>query len=159
MAPQKWEQTLRRQIKDNHGNGWNVIAQSGKCKLTRRFEDGTKSAKVLPIEWKATNSVAILNAVTRVRELVETRNVSVAEAVRLDTEALAVPEEHNGTADQAWAAVVDEYLKTKKGCASTTLADLKLRLNRVVVSLDSKPKPRDSRALLKRYAELHLPRC
>ena len=85
MAPQKWEQTLRRQIKDNHGNGWNVIAQSGKCKLTRRFEDGTKSAKVLPIEWKATNSVAILNAVTRVRELVETRNVSVAEACLLYT--------------------------------------------------------------------------
>ena len=57
MAPQKWEQTLRRQIRDNHGNGWNVIAQSGKCKLTRRYEDGTKSAKVLSIEWKATNSV------------------------------------------------------------------------------------------------------
>ena len=53
MAPQKWEQTLRRQIRDNHGNGWNVIAQSGKCKLTRRYEDGTKSAKVLAIEWKA----------------------------------------------------------------------------------------------------------
>ena len=102
MPPQKWEQTLRRQIRDNHGNGWNVIAQSGKCKLTRRYEDGSKSAKVLPIEWKATKSVVILNAVTRVRELVETRNVSVAEAVRLDTEALAVPEEHNGTADQGW---------------------------------------------------------
>ena len=94
MAPQKWEQTLRRQIRDNHGAGWNVIQQSNKCKLTRRYEDGTKSAKVLPIEWKATNSVQILNAVTRVRQLVETRNVSVAEAVRLDTEALAVPEEH-----------------------------------------------------------------
>ena len=80
MPAQAWEKTLRKQIKDNHGFGWNVIAQSGKCKLTRRFEDGTKSAKVLPIEWKATNSVAILNAVTRVRELVETRNVSVAEA-------------------------------------------------------------------------------
>ena len=76
MAPQKWEQPLRRQIRDNHGNGWNVIAQSGKCKLTRRYEDGTKSAKVLSIEWKATNSVQILNAVTRVRELVETRNIS-----------------------------------------------------------------------------------
>ena len=95
MPPQKWEQTLRRQIRDNHRNCWHVIAQSGKCKLTRRYEDGTKSAKVLPIEWKATKSVVILNAVTRVRELVETRNVSVAEAVRLDTEALAVPEEHN----------------------------------------------------------------
>ena len=47
MAPQKWEQALRRQIRDNHGNGWNVIAQSGKCKLTRRYEDGTKSAKSL----------------------------------------------------------------------------------------------------------------
>ena len=34
MAPQKWEQTLRRQIRDNHGNGWNVIAQGvGKLAL------------------------------------------------------------------------------------------------------------------------------
>ena len=85
MPAQAWEKTLRKQIKDNHGFGWNVIAQSGKTKLTRVFEDGTKSAKVLPIEWKATNSVQILNAVTRVRELVESRNISIAEAVRLDT--------------------------------------------------------------------------
>ena len=155
MPPQKWEQTLRRQIRDNHGNGWNVIAQSGKCKLTRRYEDGTKSAKVLPIEWKATKSVVILNAVTRVRELVETRNVSVAEAVRLDTEALAVPEEHNGTADQGWPAVVEEYLGTKEGRRTSTLADLRTRLDRVLQCMKSRPKPRDSRALLKRFAELH----
>ena len=77
MPAQKWEKTLRQQIKDNHGKGWNVIAQSGKTKLTRVFEDGTKSAKVLPNEWKATNSVQILNTVTRVRELVESRNISI----------------------------------------------------------------------------------
>ena len=155
MPAQVWEKTLRKQIKDNHGFGWNVIAQSGKTKLTRVFEDGTKSAKVLPIEWKATNSVQILNAVTRVRELVETRNISIAEAVRLDTEALATPEEHNGTADQGWPAVVEEYLATKQGRRSSTLADLRTRLNRVLVCMDSRPKPRDARALLKRFAELH----
>ena len=155
MPAQAWEKTLRKQIKDNHGFGWNVIAQSGKTKLTRVFEDGTKSAKVLPIEWKATNSVQILNAVTRVRELVESRNISIAEAVRLDTEALAVPEEHNGTADQGWPAVVEEYLATKQGRRSSTLADLRTRLNRALVCMESRPKPRDSRALLKRFAELH----
>ena len=57
MPAQAWEKTLRKQIKDNHGFGWNVIAQSGKTKLTRVFEDGTKSAKVLPIEWKAFHSI------------------------------------------------------------------------------------------------------
>ena len=155
MPAQAWEKTLRKQIKDNHGFGWNVIAQSGKTKLTRVFEDGTKSAKVLPIEWKATNSVQILNAVTRVRELVESRNISIAEAVRLDTEALAVPQEHNGTADQGWPAVVEEYLATKQGRRSSTLADLRTRLNRALACLESRPKPRDSRALLKRFAELH----
>ena len=88
MAAQQWEKTLRRQIKDNHGFGWNLIEQSGKTKLTRVHADGAKSAKsakVLPIEWKATNSVQILNAVTRVRQLMESRNLSLAEAVRLDT--------------------------------------------------------------------------
>ena len=40
----------------------------------------------------------ILNAVTRVLKLVVTRNIRTAEVVRLDAEALAVPEEHNETA-------------------------------------------------------------
>ena len=139
MAPQKWEQTLRRQIRDNHGNGWNVIAQSGKCKLTRRYEDGTKSAKVMPIEWKATNSVQILNAVTRVRQLMESRNLSLAEAVRLDTAELAVPSSHSGVAEQGWSAVVQEYLKGKQGLRSSTLSDLRTRLNRFLVAWIKSP--------------------
>ena len=80
MSAQAWEKTLRKQIKDNHGFGWNVIAQSGKTKLTRVFEDGTKSAKVLPIESKATSSVQILNSVIRVQQLMESRNLSLADA-------------------------------------------------------------------------------
>jgi len=155
MPAQKWEKTLRQLIKDNHGFGWNVIAQSGKCKLTRVFEDGTKSSKVLPIEWKATNNTDIANAVGRIRELIESRNVSLAEAVRLDTEALAEPEDGSGIAEQGWAIVVEEYLKTKEGRRSTTLSETRRRLNRALVSLESRPKPRDSRSLLKRYAELH----
>ena len=101
MAAQQWEKTLRRQIKDNHGFGWNLIEQSGKTKLTRVHADGTKSAKALAIEWKAPNSVQILNAVTRVRQLMESRNLSIAEAVRLDTAELAVPSSHSGVADVA----------------------------------------------------------
>ena len=155
MPAQKWEKTLRQLIKDNHGFGWNVIAQSGKTKLTRVFEDGTKSSKVLPIEWKATNNTQIANAVGRVRELMESRNVSLAEAVRLDTEVLAEPNDGSGIAAKGWAAVVEEYLKTKQGRRSTTMSDLRRRLNRVLASLESRPKPRDSRSLLKRYAELH----
>ncbi|QNI52466.1 phage integrase family protein [Synechococcus sp. RS9915] len=154
MPAQQWEKTFRRQIKDNHGFGWNLIAQSGKTKLTRVHEDGTKSAKVLPIEWKATNSVQILNAVTRVRQLMESRNLSLAEAVRLDTAELAVPSSHSGVAEQGWSAVVQEYLKGKQGLRSSTLSDLRTRLNRLLVCLDQKPKPRDSRALLKLYAQL-----
>ena len=91
IPAQQWEKTLRRQIKDNHVFGWNVIAQSVKTKLTRVHADGAKNAKVLPIEWKATNSVQILNAVTRVRQLMESRNLSLAEAVRLDTASLQFP--------------------------------------------------------------------
>ena len=155
MPAQKWEKTLRQLIKDNHGFGWNVIAQSGKCKLTRVFEDGAKSSKVLPIEWKATNNTEIANAVGRIRELMETRNVSLAEAVRLDTEALADADDGSGLADQGWVVVVEEYLKTKQGRRSTTLSELRRRLNRVLGALESRPKPRDSRSLLKRYADLH----
>ena len=154
MPAQQWERTLRRQIKDNHGFGWNVIAQSGKTKLTRVHEDGTKSAKVLPIDWKATNSVQILHALARIRYLMEIRNLSLAEAVRLDTSELAVPSRHSGVAQQGWSTVVQEYLKAKEGLRSSTLSDLRTRLNRLLVCVDQKPKPRDSTALLKRYAQL-----
>ena len=34
------------------------------------------------IEWKATNSMQILNALTRVRQLMNSRSLSLAEAVR-----------------------------------------------------------------------------
>ena len=50
---------------------------------------------------------------------------------------------------------IEEYLATKEGRRSSTLADLRTRLNRVLVCMDSRPKPSDSRALLKRFAELH----
>ena len=155
MAPQKWEQTLRRQIRDNHGNGWNVIAQSGKCKLTRRYEDGSKSAKVLPIKWQATNSVEILNAVTRCRELCESRNISLAEAVSLDAAACSsdkpdAPE----TASEGWDVIAEDFLQTKQGRRSNTLKDLKLRVERTLMALEHKPMPIDGKSLMKKYANL-----
>ena len=47
MPAQQWEKTLRRQIKDNYGFGWNVIAQSGKTKLTRVQQHGYQSTNEL----------------------------------------------------------------------------------------------------------------
>ena len=84
----------------------------------------------------------------------ESRNLSLAEAVRLDTAEFAVPASHSGVAEQGWSAVVKEYLKAKEGLRSSTLSDLRTRLNRLLVSMDQKPKPGDSGALLKRYAQL-----
>lgn len=149
----EWVTTLRRQIRDSYGFGWNVIGQSGKAKLTLTYEDGTRSSKVLRFKWQKSESSNISEAVGRIRDLVATRNISLAEAVRLEKEQ-ADPSEDNEGPGQGWDVVVEEYLKTKQGRRSTTLADLRTRLKRVLVALEDRPNPKTSQQLLQRYAEL-----
>ncbi len=101
MAPrQQWFETLRLSISQEHGKGWSVreigaTARNpiGRAQLTRIWEDRTRSSVVLALEWKATNSTAILAAVGQLCMLMEDRNLSLQEAQRLNTELLAGPKQ------------------------------------------------------------------
>jgi hypothetical protein len=42
----------------------------------------------MPLEWKATNATAILTTVGQMRTLMEERNLSLQDALKLNTEAL-----------------------------------------------------------------------
>ena len=160
MAKATWDEILRAAIKHECGAGWSIVEQSGKAKVTRIYRDeGNKRvtrSKQLPIEWKATNSSKIQNAVIRLHNLIFERNISLAEAVRLD-EAASVSDKPDApeTASEGWDVIAEDFLQTKQGRRSNTLKDLELRVERTVKALEHKPMPIDGKSLMKKYAQLY----
>ena len=163
---QHWFETLRLQIRQEHGKGWSlreigVTSRNpiGRAQLTRIWEDRTRSSVVLPLEWKATNATALLASVGQLRSLMEERNLSLHDALKLNTEALGrvLPEEQEDFA--GWEAVKDRFLASQEGLRSSTLADINTRATRAVEALRSKPCPRDGGTLMRRYAELFFAEC
>jgi integrase len=159
MAKPPWDVTCRAAIQHECGAGWSIVEQSGKAKVTRIYRDeGNKRvtrSKQLPIEWKATNSSKIQNAVIRLHNLIFERNISLAEAVRLD-EAASVSDKPDApeTASEGWDVIAEDFLQTKQGRRSNTLKDLKLRVERTLMALEHKPMPIDGKSLMKKYAKL-----
>ena len=159
MAKPTWDVTCRAAIQHECGAGWSIVEQSGKAKVTRIYRDeGNKRvtrSKQLPIEWKATNSSKIQNAVIRLHNLIFERNISLAEAVRLD-EAASVSDKPDApeTASEGWDVIAEDFLQTKQGRRSDTLKDLKLRVERTLMALEHKPMPIDGKSLMKKYATL-----
>lgn len=166
MAPrQQWFEIVRLQLRQQHGKGWSVReigATSrnpiGRCQLTRIWEDRTRSSVVMPLEWKATNATAILTTVGQLRTLMEERNLSLQEALKLNTELLAGPQ---STEEEfaGWPEVAVRFLKTQEGRRSSTLRDLTTRVERTLVALQGKPVPRDGATLMRRYAERFFTDC
>jgi len=160
MAPrQQWFETLRLSIQQEHGKGWSIWEVGatkrnpvGRCRLTRIYEDRTRSSVVLHLEWKANNATAILSAVGQLRTLMDERNLSLQDANKLNTELLNGPQVDGGEF-AGWAEVGERFLKTKAGLRSSTLADLTTRVERTLEALKSRPCPRDGGTLMQRYAD------
>jgi hypothetical protein len=53
VRPAKWVSHVRGAIKQQHGFGWSIREIASKVQLTRRFEDGSRSAVVLDLPWNA----------------------------------------------------------------------------------------------------------
>jgi len=168
MAPrqQKWFETLRLQIRQEHGTGWSVreIGATnrnpiGRCQLTRIWEDRTRSSVVMPLGWKATNTTAILTAVGQLRTLMEERNLNLQDANKLNTELLAGAQQNAEEEFAGWPEVGARFLKTQEGRRSSTLRDLTTRVERALQALQSKPTPRDGNTLMRRYAEKFFDGC
>ena len=142
MAPkQQWFDTLRLSIRQEHGKGWSVqgIGSSTRnpiqrCRLTRIWENRTRSSVMLPLEWKATNATAIQTTVGQLRTLMDERKLSLQDALKLNTEPLGGPEGTNKYF-AGWPEVKARFLKTKEGHRSSTLRDLTARVDRVLVVL------------------------
>jgi hypothetical protein len=162
---QLWFETLRLSIRQEHGKGWSVreigvTARNpiGRAQLTRIWEDRTRSSVTLPLEWKASNATAILTAVGQLRTLMEERNLSLQEALKLNTELFAGPQQ-GGDEFAGWPEVAARFLKTQEGRRSSTLRDLRTRVERTLEALQSRPCPRDGGSLMRRYAERFFMDC
>ena len=88
MSREEWLQGLRRQIKHSCGPGWGIAERNGDCQLTRRFNEGRQQANprqsvMLGTGWSATDSAAILTAACSIKELVDSRHCSLADAKTL----------------------------------------------------------------------------
>ena len=106
LAKVIWSDNLRQVLKREHGKGWSVRDHRGRVQLTRIFEDRSRSAVYLPLTWTADNATAILNTVAAIHDLMDSRKVSLKEAARLNTQALAEPATSaKKVADKGWDAV------------------------------------------------------
>ena len=149
MAKVIWSDNLRQVLKREHGKGWSVRDHRGRVQLTRIFENRSRSAVYLPLTWTADNATAILNTVAAIHDLMDSRKVSLKEAARLNTQALAEPATSaKKVADKGWDAVAADFLKSRGDRRSSTLRDLKLRVERAVAVINQKPKPRDGMSVL-----------
>ena len=163
---QQWFETLRLSIQQEHGKGWSIweIGATkrnpiGRCRLTRMYEDGSRSSVVMPLEWKATNATAILATVSQLRTLMEERKLSLKDALKLNTEALGGGQQQGEVDFAGWEAVKERFLKSLEGLRSSTKRDLITRVERTLEALKSRPCPRDGNTLMRRYAEKFFEGC
>ena len=163
---QQWFETLRLSIQQEHGKGWSIweIGATkrnpiGRCRLTRMYEDGSRSSVVMPLEWKATNATAILATVSQLRTLMEERKLSLKDALKLNTEALGGGPQQGEVDFAGWEAVKERFLKSLDGLRSSTKRDLITRVERTLEALKSRPCPRDGNTLMRRYAEKFFEGC
>jgi integrase len=149
-----WTRALRALIKTEHGFGWSIREHRGKVQLTRRFEDGTRSAVSLELPWDASCQTGVVNPVGEIRQRMDAHGLGLAEAYGLIHSA---PTAETGRLD--WEAVVQKFLLSREGRRETTLRDLRTRMARTLEVLQATPRPRDGRSLMRAYAAQHFENC
>ncbi len=149
-----WTGALRALIKTEHGFGWSIREHRGKVQLTRRFEDGTRSAVSLDLPWDASCQTGVVNAVGEIRQRMDAHGLGLAEAYGLIHSA---PAAETGRLD--WVLVVQKFLLSREGRRETTLRDLRTRMARTLEVLQATPRPRDGRSLMRAYSAQHFEDC
>lgn len=150
----RWTSTLREMLKTEHGFGWSVREHRGKVQLTRRFEDGSRSAVSLDLPWNAACQTGVMNTVLEIRKRMEAQGLSLGEAHGLIR---STPVAQDGQLD--WEAVSTLFLESRQGLRATTLRDLRTRVERTLETMRSSPRPRDGGSLMRAYAAQHFLEC
>ncbi len=141
-------------LKSEHGFGWSIREHRGKVQLTRRFEDGTRSAVSLDLPWNPSCQTELLNTIRELRQRMDSQGLSLGEAHAL---VCSAPTASDGQLD--WTAVAGRFLESRQGLRPTTLGDLRTRVERTLSTLQSSPRPRDGGSLMRSYAAQHFRDC
>lgn len=147
QAP-KWVKVLRDAVKQEHGFGWSLRDKNGKVQLTRRFEDGTRSAVVLDLPWNSGSTSEVLGLLPEIRSRMESQRLGLAEAYDL----LRGP--NGGRAERMdWELAVSRFERHKTSDTGEAKASTYQRMyapvmGQVLEAMAAKPVPRDGRALL-----------
>ena len=155
----KWITNLRQSIKNTCGTGWSVRGRESKGELitqvTFRYPDNQgRTAANVNLAWNAKNTTKIITAVEQLNDLMTQKNLSLQKAVELRMEPISQNKDNNFS---TWEALKEDYLnEEKKNHRATTVRDLRLRLDRFLDCFKTKPIPRDSETLFKRFYDLHL---
>ena len=68
---QPWVIALRDMLRISIGSAWSITEQSGKVKITVRFQDKSKSYATVPIPWLPARSRDIEDAIIKIANLVQ----------------------------------------------------------------------------------------
>jgi integrase len=155
-APRKksWDATLRDVIRSQHGFGWSIRGHRGKVQLTRRYDDGSRASVSLDLPWDASCQTETVTLLDEIRQRMEGQGLGLKEAYALLSNA---PTAESGRIN--WVAVIEQFMASREGRRATTLRDLRTRMDRCLQTLQTKPSPKDGRALMRAYAAQHFQDC
>ena len=168
MPQQKWFARLRGQIKDRCGLGWGIADRNGDTQLTRRINDGKqhqnpRQSVQLGVPWNPACSGDIFLKVCQLKQLVDERHCSLAEAKKkLDAKDSATPTITRSVEDEdsGWEAVIDDFIDRRRQVnRATTMRDLSCHVKRVLKTLEKKPRPQSGADLMRVYARQHFKHC
>ncbi len=177
-----WETDLRDSVRTNFGQGWLVNGEtSGKTKILYVYNEGLGKANkrtsvTLPIKWKKSSGIDVLNAIKFIKPLVVKENLPLSDAGRRwkskfigdDITApnkawqdfLIVPPKHfypQKEYDKVFkeyeaklkATKVDQFLATKRPLSSGTEKKYFTRIQIFLEVMNKRPAPNTGTELIK----------
>ena len=155
--PDEWVLNLRNEVKKQHGFGWNVRDLRGRVQLSRRLEDKSRSAVILPIAWKDGALVPVLKWLDEIVALMEDPDRQLSLKGAFDLAQLNIVGSDAAKPKQrqiAWRMVKAKFMDSIQSLRATSRAEWERRIDRTIAAIESKPKPRNGEEVLERYREL-----
>ena len=157
MKSPKWVVTTRQLIKSNQGFGWSISGWERNNKLITkvvyRYPDGSRNSILIDLDWASDNSGKMIYLIEELAEIMQERSVDLCKAYEL----INGTKIYKNSKKINWEAIIDEFKNDERGNRrGTTKAGLKLRMERTLLALNTKPIPRNAEQLFKNYAQLFL---
>lgn len=155
--PDEWVLNLRQEVKKQHGFGWNVRDLRGRVQLSRRLEDKSRSAVILPIPWNPKALVPVLKWLDEIVALMEDPDRQLSLKGAFDLAQLNIVGSDAAKPKQrqiAWSMVKAKFMDSIQSLRATSRAEWERRIDRTIAAIESKPKPRNGEEVLERYRQL-----